>query len=312
MSSTSSSDAKQVPVLTDTQDALNLLANLAFRRREKSILNAGELKQIDALLRNFLLSPALRTAPSKNQLLAAVNALLPQGASMVSTKFNKPQLAAVLQKWVHEAELLSQPETQNKLFIEIKLINGSKRNIDLSQAIYIEEDDGSVAALSISSPGRSARDDQAKAPISHAASFLADFPMTPRTIEDTPTSVATSASSFARQVHGVASLQTLAATDVADPGVHGETAPASHGAPGGGGHLHILQLISTASHRRTNPGYALPLLQAPSAHNKPRDQLCLVASRLRSCHRGALLLLMTTSMTGSVPPNRNKTKTTNR
>ena len=139
----------------------------------------------------------------------------------------------MLQVWVHEAELLSPPETQNKLFIEIKMTKGS-RNIDLSEAIYIEEDDGSVAAFSISSPGHTAQGEQISIPVHQARDFLADFSMTPPTFADTPTLVATSASSFARQANGSTSLKTLAATDVANPGVREETTPATCDVPNGG------------------------------------------------------------------------------
>ena len=229
MSTATQTNRKQVPVLSNSQDALNILSSLAVRRHTKSVLDSDELKQVEALLQNFIKSPALRTAPSKNLLMAAVNALLPQGATLVSSKFNKPQLAAVLQRWVHEAELLAQPEMQNKLYIEIKLLTGSKRDIDLSQAIYIEEDDGSVAAFSISSPDHTTSDNQLEVPLTNPGSFLAELSMTPRPIGGTPTSIATSASSFARQTNGAASLQTLAATRVSNPGVPEETAPTPRG-----------------------------------------------------------------------------------
>ena len=93
MSITSSDTTTQPPVLSPTQDALNLLISLGFRR-SNSILDKNELDSIDKLLQTFTEAPALRTNPSKKQLLASVSALLPLSASMVSAKFNNPQLAA--------------------------------------------------------------------------------------------------------------------------------------------------------------------------------------------------------------------------
>ena len=226
MSNATRDKTKEKQAEQPDQDALDLLESLSFRRRSKHMLDDMELAKLYALLQHFMESPALRTAPSKNQLMAAVNALLPANAAMISTKFNKPQLAAVLHKWVQEAQLLDDASLQQKLFVEIKTIRGNRKHINLAEAIFIEEDDGSVAALSISSPGPStSKQHRGKVPIVQDENFLADFSATPLRLASTPSSIATSASSFARQANGAGSLQTLAATETADPGVRRETAP---------------------------------------------------------------------------------------
>ena len=106
----------------------------------------------------------------------------------------------------------------------------------MSRAIYVEEDDGSVAAFSISSPSQPATSNQTAPPLGQPDNFLTDFTMSPRPLGGTPTSIATSASSFARKTNGLESLQALAATITTDPGVHGETAPPTGGAATDGAH----------------------------------------------------------------------------
>ena len=213
-------------MLSPDQDALALLDSLGFRRRSNSMLSPDELKQIEQLMKTFIDSPAQRTAPSKNQMMAAVNALLPKGATLVSPKFNKSHLAGAIYRWTQEAALLSPPSLQPKLFIEMKFIKGSRKQVDLSQAIFVEEDDGSVAALSISSPTTRRPSSSAEIPLSQPMSdFLRDFSATPNRLGQTPLSVATSASSFARHIERIASDQSLAATPDVAPGVDGETAP---------------------------------------------------------------------------------------
>ena len=224
MSSSAPNAAPGPPILSQQQDALVLLNSLSFRRRTGPILTADELKQVDKLMQSYIDSPASRSALSKNQMMAAVNALLPKGASMVSAKFNKSQLAGALQRWTQEAAELAPPTLQEKLFIELKFIRGSRKHVDLSQAIYIEQDDGSVAALEISSPGPNPNDRVDDIPLSQsAASFLPDI--SPIPLDGTPFSTATSASSFARRMNGAASFQTLAATETNDPGVPEENVP---------------------------------------------------------------------------------------
>ena len=221
------------PVLSDQQDALALLDSLAIRRHNLVILSPDELKQVDRLMQSFIDSPASRSAPSKNAMMVAVNALLPKGVTHVSAKFSKTHLAGALQRWAQEAELLTPPSLQKKLFIELKFIRGSRKHVDLSKAIYVEQDDGSVAALEISSPARAANDRIDDIPTSQPVDdFLQDI--SPIPIDATPISTATSASSFARRMNDAASFGTLAATPVINPGVPQETAPPpAESAPGG-------------------------------------------------------------------------------
>ena len=237
MSATSSDTTTRPPLLSNSQDALSLLSSLAFRRRSGPILSADELTQIEKLMQSYIDSPASRSAPSKNQMMAAVNALLQRGANLVSAKFNKSQLAGAIHRWTQEAALLSPPSLQKKLFIEMKFIRGSRKHVDLSKSIYIEEDDGSVAELAISSPGpaRPAQNEN-QPPSEPIDDFLQGISTTPISLDGTPFSTGTSASSFARRMNGAASFQTLAATPTFNPGVCDEESapppaiPAQNGA----------------------------------------------------------------------------------
>ena len=173
----------------------------------------------------FIDSPASRTVPSKQQLVTAVNALLPANANLVSAKFNKSHLAGALHRWTQEAALVDPPSQQAKLFIEMKFIRGSRNHVDLSKVIYVEEDDGSVAALEIRSPGPSQRAADEVPASQPMDDFLQSLPTTPHPLGLTPLSTATSASSFARRIGSVASLPALAPNAISDPGVPEETAP---------------------------------------------------------------------------------------
>ena len=225
MSKASADTVTQPPVLSEKQDTISLLNSLDFRRRTGSILSSDELSQIEKLMKAFIDSPATRTAPSKQQLTAAVNALLTRNASLVSSKFNKCHLAGALHRWAQEAALLDPPFKQAKLFIEMRFIRGSRKHVDLSKAIYTEEDDGSVAALSICSPGPLHHEDEAPPPSQPMDDFLQSIPDTPNPAGLTPLSIATSASSFARRIGTVASLPELAPIGNSDPGVNPENAP---------------------------------------------------------------------------------------
>ena len=177
-------------------------------------------------------------------MLVAVSALL-QSPGNVSSKWSKPQLAEVLMRWTKEALRLSPPSLQSRLFVQMKSFRGKRKNVDLSDAIFIEEDDGSVAEFSIASPD-AAR--QISTPLSlsqRRVDFdLADgLSLTPKPFQ-TPNSISTSASSFARRLDQVADLSLLAANPGADPGVRvqgGETARTDDPALAGDGSMTCTQ-----------------------------------------------------------------------
>ena len=207
---------------------MQILVNLAARRQRSSVLSKNELQLIIAdLMKNFINSSTLRTAPTKSQMLVAVSALL-QTPGNVSSKWSKPQLAEVLMRWINEASSLSPPSLQSKLFVQMKSFKGKRKNVDLSDAIFIEEDDGSVAEFSISSP---AARRHISTPL-NLSQRRVDFDLidglasTPKPFQ-TPNSISTSASSFARRLDQVV-FSPLAANPSADPGVlppNGESAP---------------------------------------------------------------------------------------
>ena len=241
MSSDKPTDTSQKPATTPEQDAVNVLLNLPNYRRQRLALTQQELKQVDKLLQDFLMSPARRTAPSKPQLTVAVDALLPSIDMHVSPKFNKPQLAAVVQRWVQEALLLDPTTDQNKLYVEIKSMNSAQREVDLSKAIYIEEDDGSVATFAISSPEPTQKDpamsDHART--SPGFDIIKAFPVTPDPADHTTFLPECTATVAASPNNVIQEIESLAAINLADPGVGtpvGETARAPDVRSSGPGH----------------------------------------------------------------------------
>ena len=201
------------PILTGEQDALQLLISLPARRQLSQSLNSDELGQLSFLLMEFLKSPDVRKAPSKGHLTIAVNALLLPGAKPVSPKWNKPQLAGVLQRWVDEAQVLPNPEHQQKLYLEVKSTNGRHKEIDLNKAIFTHEEDGSLATFALSSPDSRKSADEGVEPVPLTQpqlddAILASLEFSPVPM-GTPSSIRTSASSQIRRVHNVARLNEL-------------------------------------------------------------------------------------------------------
>ena len=123
------SRAETVPQVSDEDQAVQILVNLAARRQRSRVLSKNELRLIANLLQNFIDSATLRTAPTKSQMLVAVSALL-QTPGNVSSKWSKPQLAEVLMRWTNEAMSLSPPSLQSKLFVELKSFKGKRKNVD--------------------------------------------------------------------------------------------------------------------------------------------------------------------------------------
>lgn len=216
-----------VPQISEEDQAVQILVNLAARRQRSRVLSENELRLISDLLQNFIDSATLRTAPTKSQMLVAVSALL-QKPGNVSSKWSKPQLAEVLMRWTKEAMSLSPPSQQSKLFVELKSFKGKRKNVDLSTAIFIEDDDGSVATFSISSPSSNQRISTPLNLSQRRVDFdLVDGLSAISRPPVTPNSISTSASSFARRLDQVASFSELAANSPEDPGVpafDGETA----------------------------------------------------------------------------------------
>ena len=112
--------------------------------------------------------------------------------------------------------------------IQRKVDRGKWKNVDLSTAIFIEDDDGSVATFSISSPSSAQRISTPLNLSQRRVDFdLVDGLSTISRPPQTPNSISTSAGSFARRLEQVASFSELAAANSsADPGVRasdGET-----------------------------------------------------------------------------------------
>ena len=212
--STMASAKDTTPVLTSEQDAVQLLASLPVRRQLSQTLDIDELSQLSSLLMEFLKSPNVRKAPSKGHLTTAVNALLQPGASPVSPKWKKPQLAGVLQRWVDEAQLLQNPEHQGKLYLEVKSTKGKKyKKVDLNKAIFTQEDDGSLTTFALSSPDSRTKADNGFEPMPLTQptideALLAAMDLSPPEI-GTPSSLRTPDATQVRRVHDVARLNEL-------------------------------------------------------------------------------------------------------
>jgi len=210
------------PLLCVEDDAVRLLLSLPLRRQEGKIFVISELKQIAYLLGDFDKSTKLRSAPSKQQLTVAVNALLPPNCKAVSVRWRKPQLVEVVQRWISEALVLVPFDLQAKLFVEVKPVKGKRKLINLDEAIFVEEQDGSVSVFSIYSPQKGPKPE---IPLSQPDPVPQISPDVQSVIPQsdpfgTPDSGVTSASSFARQLRCVGDdSPNLAPVGVIDPGV---------------------------------------------------------------------------------------------
>ena len=210
------------PLLSVEDDAVRLLLSLPLRRQEGRIFVISELKQIAYLLGDFDKSTKLRSAPSKQQLTVAVNALLPPNCKAVSVRWRKPQLVEVLQRWISEALVLVPFDLQAKLFVEVKPAKGKRNLINLDEAIFVEEQDGSVSVFSLSSPQKGPKPE---IPLSQPNPEPQTSPAAQSEIPQadpfgTPDSGVTSASSFARQLRCVGDdSPNLAPHGEIDPGV---------------------------------------------------------------------------------------------
>ena len=234
----SSTPSDPVPTLSDSQDAVSVLLSVPAKRRDGKLLTMDELSQIEALLRSFASSPNQRAAPSKQQLHDATSALLHTSAGPLSRKWNKTQLATVLHRWVAEAMLLDPFGNQPALFLEVRTSKKGSKMPD--HDVYVEQDDGSVATFAILSPAKSEK--PPRHPKSATTPELSDTPAKPSVRSPsnseigalaTPSSCATSASSFMRQLDRLA-VESLAATDgggSVTPGADKFPTPSKPGGP---------------------------------------------------------------------------------
>ena len=220
------SSKDSAPVLTNEQDAIQLLTTLPVRRQLSQPFDVDELGQLSVLLMDFLKSPDVRKAPSKGHLTTAVNALLQPGARLVSPKWNKPQLAGVLQRWVDEAQALQNPENQGKLFLEVKSTKGKKyKEVDLTKAIFTHEEDGSLMTFALSSPDSRKKANAGDEPVPLTQpeideDFLASLEFSPVPM-GASSSANTPIGSQVRRVNDVSrlnELMELANTETAEPG----------------------------------------------------------------------------------------------
>ena len=195
-----------VPKLSQTQDAVNILLALPDKRKAGVLLSSAELEQVESLLRSFVSSPNPRAAPSKLQLHAAVSSLLHSSSAKLSQKWNKTQLSTVLHRWVAEALELDDQSLQPALVLEIRTSKKGKNK--LAHEIFVEEDDGSVATFKISSPEKASASSRPPTRTPGAVAPPSEAEIGPL---GTPSSVATSATAFMRELSDLAVGADLAA-----------------------------------------------------------------------------------------------------
>ena len=186
------------------QNAVSLLCEFPKRRAEHGEFSTQELRPVLALLDAYVASSSKRTAPTKSQLKAAVTSLLPPNSTALSSKWNKCQLAYATRKWIIEAEELDPAYKQRDLFLEVRTSATDPKALDPN--VFILEDDGSVAQFSVASPqpiGGSATRAIAGGPAQTRSSNEAESQQDTRPASDlfSPSSIATSASSFVRHLN---------------------------------------------------------------------------------------------------------------
>ena len=162
-------------------------------------------------------------------MLVAVSALL-QTPGNVSSKWSKPQLAEVLMRWTKEAISLSHPSQQSKLFVELKSFKRKRKTwtYPLQSLLRMM----TVPSPPSQFPPRPRPSEFPRLSTSHRQRRddfdLVDGLSTISRTPQTPNSISTSASSFARRLEQVSSFAALAATSDADPGVRASDEETAH------------------------------------------------------------------------------------
>ena len=204
---------------------MQLLKSFTHMREQTEPFDLERMEHVGELLDTFIKSPNKNTPPEKRLLQNAAAALLHPEARKLSAKWTKPQLADAIRQWISQALLLEKPSMQSNLYLEIRKCKQKPKHCE--HTVYIEEDDGSIAAFSVGSPSSSKgaakkrkKKASAKAKISSPAG--SDLPSVPaHDLDDTPGSLH-SAGTFMREIEELAkdvSFCDLATTEDVTPGV---------------------------------------------------------------------------------------------
>ena len=119
-------------------------------KRRDGVVSRADLTALIELLMSYLNSPKKNAPPSKKILHAAASSLLQAGV-VLSQKWDKTQLALVVQKWAVTALRLSDPSLQHGLFVEA-LVSPSNPKALAHKCCLKDEASEEVVSLSIVSP----------------------------------------------------------------------------------------------------------------------------------------------------------------
>ena len=145
--------SRKTPATTKAA-GINAINAIPTRRRNKRNLSPAELEALNALLGAFLSSANNRSAPKKEELFLAVQALLKQGSRRLSRQWDKTQLALALFRWVHEAKRLGAQHSQKDLTILINLDENDPGLLGHSIYLYDEvAEETETFAIQAPSPG---------------------------------------------------------------------------------------------------------------------------------------------------------------
>ena len=130
---------------------LQVIRDLPIARSGGLILGVRELDALVFAVRQYLASDNKATPPTKDFLRAAVLSLLQEGVSL-SKRWDKTQLALIVQKWALSAIQLSPRHAQANLFVQTTLAVEKRKKVLLHKCWLKEEGSEEAIEFSIASP----------------------------------------------------------------------------------------------------------------------------------------------------------------
>ena len=115
------------------------------------ILGHHQLDALIYILQQYLESAKTTTPPSKDLLRQAVLSLIQEGTAL-SHRWDKTQLALIVQKWALSALRLSPRHVQTKLFVQAKMVVENRKKVLSHKCFLKDEHSEEVVELSIASP----------------------------------------------------------------------------------------------------------------------------------------------------------------
>ena len=127
------------------------LRDLPIARSGGLILGVRELDALIVAMQNYIDSPKNTTPPSKDLLRAGARSLMQEGTSL-SKRWDKSQLALVVQKWALSALQIRPLHTQANLFVQATIGVENRKKVLLHKCCLKDEFSEEVVELSIASP----------------------------------------------------------------------------------------------------------------------------------------------------------------